>query len=207
MVALQSPKLTAAEYLDWEARQELRHEYIDGDIIAMTGGSIPHNFIYLNFYRALYPHLNQRGCYAYTSDVKCQLGPQGPYFYPDLMASCDDRDKTATQFVQFPKLIVEVLSPSTEAYDRGEKFSHYRKLPSLQEYVLIQSERIGVECFRRTNGNLWLFQAYGPGDTIALESLDFSCPIALIYENVQLPSQDPAIAPTEPRSQDSSSTD
>lgn len=176
-------KMTAEEYLEWEARQELRHEYVDGKILAMTGGSIPHTKIYLNLYRALYPHLLQRGCEAYVSDVKIKA-TLNRYFYPDLVVTCDPEDLKSRDFIQHPKLIVEVLSRSTSSYDRGEKFKYYRQITSLQEYVLIDSESLSVEVYHRGEGKLWLYYAYVEGEAIALESIEFECAIELLYEGV-----------------------
>lgn len=157
------PKMTVEEYFKWEAQQELRHEYIDGAIFAMTGGSIPHTKIYLNFYRVLYPHLRQRGCDAYVSDVKV-MANQSRYFYPDLVITCDPEDFKSRDFVQYPKVIVEVLSPSTASHDRGEKFKYYRQIPTLQEYVLVDSESTSVEVYHRGDGKMWLYYAYTDGE-------------------------------------------
>ena len=106
------------------------------------------------------------------------------YHYPDLVVSCDDRDQTAVQAIQYPKLIVEVLSAGTEARDRGEKFKEYRAIPSLEEYVLISSTQVNVEIYRRGEGRLWLYTAYQSTDTIPLESLDWELPISLLYNAV-----------------------
>ena len=183
----QSQFMTPEEYLEWEQHQEERHEYLDGEIIAMTGGSLSHNDIALNLYTALRPHVRARGCRINVSDVKVKVNAM-TYFYPDLVVSCDDRDRSATQLFQYPKLIVEVLSPSTEAYDRGKKFTHYRTLPTLQEYVLIDTAEMSVDCYRRGVGRQWLLVPHAVGDTLTLESVEFSCPIELLYEDVPLES-------------------
>ncbi|MGA9380106.1 MAG: Uma2 family endonuclease [Phormidium sp.] len=177
-------KMTAEEYLEWESQQELRHEYVDGEILAMTGGTIPHNEIALNFYTALRPHLRQRGCRANVSDVKVQANQNSRYFYPDLVVTCDPEDLKSRDFVQHPKVIVEVLSPGTANYDRGDKFKYYRQMPSLQEYVLVDSESISVEVYHRGEGKMWLYYAFTNGDTIALESIGFECAIELLYEGI-----------------------
>ncbi len=177
-------KMTVEEYLEWESQQEVRHEYVNGELFAMTGGTIPHNDIALNLYTALRPHLRTRGCRVNVSDVKVEVSPTSPYYYPDLIVSCDPRDLNARKFIQYPKLIVEVLSPSTEAKDRGEKFTYYQTMPSLQEYVLIDSEKVAVECYRRGEGRMWLYYPYRAGDVISLSSIEFECPIALLYEGV-----------------------
>lgn len=179
-------KMTPAEYLAWEAQQEDRHEYIDGKILAMTGGSIPHAKIYLNFYRSLYPHLRQRGCEAYVSDVKVQTHENRRYFYPDIVITCNSEDLKSRQFVENPTVIIEVLSPSTASYDRSEKLKYYRQIASLQEYVLVDSESMSVEVYRRGEGRMWLYSAYGEGEMIALDSLEFECAIEVLYESVAL---------------------
>ncbi len=180
----QLPTMTISEYLEWEPLQELRYEYVYGAVIAMTGGSIPHNDIALNLYRALYPPVQSNGCRINVADVKVEVNSSSPYYYPDVVVTCDPRDITARKLLRHPKLIVEVLSPGTEAKDRGKKFAHYRSSPTLQEYVLIESEKVGVECYRRGEGRLWLYYPYTAGDVITLESIDFSFAIALLYENV-----------------------
>ncbi|MBW4520905.1 MAG: Uma2 family endonuclease [Scytolyngbya sp. HA4215-MV1] len=177
-------KMSIAEYLEWESQQEVRHEYVNGKLFAMTGGTIPHNDIVLNLYTALRPHLKSRGCRINVSDVKVEVSPTSPYYYPDIIVSCDSRDINARQFIQSPKLIVEVLSPSTEAKDRGEKFTYYQTIPSLQEYVLVDSEKVAVECYRRGEGRMWLYYPYRAGDMISLSSIEFECAIALLYEGV-----------------------
>lgn len=179
-----SQKMTAEEYLEWEAKQELRYEYIDGEILAMTGGTLPHAKIYLNFYRALYPHLRQRGCEAYVSDAKVQASQASRYFYPDLVVTCDPQDLQSRDFIQHPKVIVEVLSPSTANYDRTKKLKYYRQIPTLQEYVLVDSEEIAVEVYHRGEGKMWYYYEYAEGEAIALESIEFECPIEILYEGV-----------------------
>lgn len=182
---LHSPQMTVEEYLAWEPQQDIRYEYINGEVFAMTGGTIPHNDIALNLYTALRPHLHSRNCRVNVSDVKVQLAA-GPYYYPDLVVSCHPQDLNSRQFIQHPKLIVEVLSPGTEAKDRGEKLAYYRTIPTLQEYVLIDSEKMAVECYRRGEGRMWLYYSYTAGEAIELASIEFECPIELLYEGVTL---------------------
>lgn len=179
-------RMTVEEYLEWEPQQGIRYEYVNGQVFAMTGGTIPHNDIALNLYTALRLHLRSRGCRINVSDVKVQVSPSSPYYYPDVIVSCDPLDLNARKFIQHPKLIVEVLSPTTEAKDRGEKFIAYQTMPSLQEYVLIDSEKIAVECYRRGEGRMWLYYPYIARDTIILSSIEFECPIELLYEDVSV---------------------
>ncbi len=179
----QPQKMTVEEYLEWESYQDIRYEYVNGEVFAMTGG-IPHNDIALNLYTALRPHLRSRSCRANVSDVKVQVSPKSPYYYPDVIVSCDPQDLNARKFIQNPKIIVEVLSPSTSGRDRDEKFTYYLKMPSLQEYLLIDSEKISVERFCRGEARMWLYYPYIVGEIISLSSIDFEFPIELLYEGV-----------------------
>ncbi len=186
MIATPQPqKMTVEAYLEWEPRQELRYEYINGEVYAMTAGTLPHNDIAINLLMALRPHVRRRGCRINIADVKVNITPS-LYRYPDLVISCDSRDLSALNAIQYPKLIVEVLSAGTEALDRGDKFQEYRSLPSLQEYVLVSSSRMNVEIYRRGEGRLWLYTAYQPGEVIPLESIGFEVNMALLYEDVAL---------------------
>jgi Uma2 family endonuclease len=184
--------LTLAEYLVWEAAQPLKYEYIDGKVYAMTGGNLPHNGIALNCYSQLRPHLRERGCRVNVADVKVQVAPEEPYFYPDLVVSCDERDRQALEAIAYPCLIVEVLSPSTASFDRGEKFKFYRRLPTLREYVLIEADKVGVDCYRKNSAGKWELTAY-PEEAPATQepilefvSLDFRCPLMVLYQDVAL---------------------
>jgi Uma2 family endonuclease len=125
---LSTPKMTPQEYLDWEEQQPLRYEYFGGEVVAMTGGTIPHNQLAVNLASLLKNHLRGKGCKVLTSDAKVQLSDNGPYCYADVSVTCDECDRNARQFIRYPSLIVEVLSPSTEAFDRGEKFRKYRRI-------------------------------------------------------------------------------
>jgi Uma2 family endonuclease len=183
LATTQPPEMTLEAYLAWEPSQELRYEFINGEVLAMTGGTLPHNDIAINLLTALRPQVRAQGCRINIADAKVNVAPS-IYRYPDLVVSCDERDKTAITAIQYPKLIVEVLSPGTESLDRGDKFREYRSLPSLQEYVLISSTQINVEIYRRGEGHLWLYTAYQDEDTVTLESVDFECSMALLYETV-----------------------
>ncbi len=177
-------KMTAAAYLDWEPQQETRYEYVHGEVIAMTGGTIPHNDIAINLLTLLLPQVRAQGCRLNMADVKLQIDTSGLYYYPDLIVSCDPRDINAYKFIQYPKLIVEVLSPGTADKDRGDKFRDYQSIPTLQEYLLINSEKISAECYRRGEGRMWLYYPYTAGDEIALESLGCSIQIEQLYVEV-----------------------
>ncbi|MGK7884892.1 MAG: Uma2 family endonuclease [Crocosphaera sp.] len=178
--------MTPEEYLEWEEKQPLKYEYMDGEVYAMTGGTIPHNTIALNLASTLKNHLRNKGCKIQINDVKVQVSEQGPYHYPDVVVSCDERDKKAFKFLQYPCLIIEVLSPSTEAFDRGKKFRNYRQIETLKEYVLVSADQKLVECFRINDKGVWELYSFSENEKLKLESLDFNCPVELIYEDVML---------------------
>jgi Uma2 family endonuclease len=185
IAALKLSRFTPQEYFDWEAEQLERHEYFDGEVYAMAGGTMAHADIALNIATTAKRHLAGR-CKVRNSDAKVGITENGPFTYPDVSVSCDDRDRTAQKFMQYPCLIIEVLSSSTEAYDRGGKFKLYRRLPSLQEYVLVGSEAQSVEVFRRNPSGSWEFTAYGEGDEVTLSSIDLTVSIGAFYEDVVL---------------------
>jgi Uma2 family endonuclease len=184
MIAIPSPqKMTVEAYLEWEPCQELRYEFVDGEVFAMAGGTIAHNDIAVNLLTAMRPHLRKQGCRINIADAKVNV-TVSRYRYPDLVITCDERDKSALNAIQYPKLIVEVLSVGTEALDRGDKLKEYCRLSSLKEYVLISSTQISVEVYRRAQGRFWLYTAYQAGDSIVLESVGFKFPINLLYEDI-----------------------
>ena len=185
--------MTPTEYLAWEAEQPIRYEYIDGEVYAMAGGTLPHNDIALNVYNVLRNPLKAKGCRINVADVKVMLSQKGPYFYPDVVVSCDERDRRSRDAIYFPKLIIEVLSPSTSGFDYGDKFRYYRRLPSLQEYVLIDAEKIGIDCYRLSSNGKWELTSYPDDlasaanpDFFELTSINFQCALSLIYEDVEL---------------------
>ncbi len=189
MVALPDRLLMSyEEYLVWESTQETRHEYFNGEVIDKAGGTKTHNRASFNFFKILDDFLSNslgdRQCEVYIADVKVQVEPSRKYFYPDVVVTCDERDRDP-QLVMFPCLIIEVLSPSTEAYDRGFKFSQYRKLDSLQEYVLVQAEQPIVEVFQRNQDGKWLFCEYGLGDRLLLKSLNLEVLVDDLYKQIQ----------------------
>ena len=156
----QLPLMTPQEYLEWEEKQPIKYEYINGEVFAMTGGTLPHNSIALNLASALKTHLRGKSCKVFMADAKLGVSETGPYHYPDVMVTCDQRDQTAREVVYHPCLIVEVLSPSTEGFDRGKKFRHYRRIKTLKEYVLIDSETMSLECYRLNERSQWELTAY-----------------------------------------------
>ncbi len=188
----QLPLMTPQEYLEWEEQQPIKYEYIDGEVLAMTGGTLPHNSIALNLASALKTHLRGKGCKVFIADAKVGVSTNGPFHYPDVMVTCDNRDQTARNVVYHPCLIVEVLSPGTEGFDRGKKFKHYRRIDTLKEYVIIDGEKMNVECYRLNEKGKWELTPYSPDEVsdngteleIELTGIDFRCPISLLYEDV-----------------------
>lgn len=169
MVAQPQPTLTPVEYLDWEAHQPLRFEYADGDVVAMTGGTIPHNQTAVNLVALLRPHLRGQNCKVLSGAAKVAISDSGPFYYPDVSVTCDPRDRNARAYIRFPCLVVEALSASTEARNRGLKFRHYRQIETLQEYVLIDPDRVLVECYRRNERNNWeLVTTLSDGATLTM---------------------------------------
>jgi Uma2 family endonuclease len=179
------PKFTnPEEYFAWEEKQEVRHEYIDGEVYAMSGGTINHSLIALNFGALLRNHLSGSGCRTLNSDARVKIHLSERYVYPDLSVTCDDRDRSTTQYITYPCLIVEVLSETTEAYDRGEKFKKYRRNPNLQEYVLVNADKIAVDIYSRDESGKWYIINYEAGEHIELKSVNLTFAIERIYEDV-----------------------
>lgn len=176
--------ISPAEYLQEEESSPIKHEYRQGQVYAMAGASNTHVVITGNVFAMLRNHLRGSGCQAYISDTKAHIESMDIYYYPDVIVSCDQRDKTFSNFLRYPCLIIEVLSPTTEAFDRGDKFADYRYLNSLREYVLVSQNRMNVEIFRRNSEGQWVFYSYGKEENVHLESVDFHFSIADVYEDV-----------------------
>lgn len=181
----QQPQFTPDQYLHMEAQSNFKHEYIDGQIYAMAGASDPHVTIAGNLFALVRSHVRGSGCRVYISDMKARIEALNRFYYPDVLVTCDSRDLETPTYKRFPTLIVEVLSDSTEAFDRGDKFADYQTLESLREYVLINTKRQRVECFRRNDEGLWVLQFYTPEKTLfRLDSINFEDTIELLYEDV-----------------------
>lgn len=179
-------KMTAVEYLEWEAQQELRYEYCDGEVLSMAGGTKNHDEIAFNFRSAVAAQVRKLGCRMSGSDVKVMVKQGRFYRYPDLSMSCEEKDKNNKTAYEFPNLIVEVLSEGTEVVDRNQKFQEYIEIQTLQEYILVSAEQIQVERFRRGEGRMWLYFSYKAGEIVRIESLNIDLPIEQIYQNIQL---------------------
>jgi Uma2 family endonuclease len=165
------PPFSSADYLVWEASQTERHEFHDGEVFAMAGAEDRHVTVCGNFYIALRQHLSGSPCRTYMSDMKLNVASANQYFYPDVMVTCSALDQTNALIKSDPKLIVEILSPSSAAYDRGLKFGFYRALPSLQEYVLVDLDARTTDCYRKGADGLWVLHPFASGETVALASV------------------------------------
>jgi Uma2 family endonuclease len=186
----QPSQMTVEEYLELDRKSpDTRYEYIDGHIRMMSGGSIDHVAIRDNVYSILRNLLRGQPCRPYTADIRVRLSATR-YVYPDVVVTCDERDRGQVDIIQSPSLVVEVLSPTTEAYDRGGKFLRYRECPTIQEYVLVSSRYPLVEVFRRERNNLWLLSTFQPNDNVQLASLGLSFPLQEVYEGIIFPERE-----------------
>lgn len=185
--AQQQLKFSLDDYLLWEAEQSERHEYINGEVFAMTGARDGHNTIAGNIFAALRSALRGSPCRAFIADMKLRIDAANAAFYPDVMVTCDPRDKTPETDLakQHPVLIVEVLSESTSAYDRGLKFEHYRHIDTLKEYLLVEQDRRHADLFRkREDDGRWVLYASGTADDVVLESVGLQLSMDTLFEDV-----------------------
>lgn len=180
-----STLLTADAYLQGEADAMIRHEYVRGEVYAMAGAGDGHVRISGNVFALLKAHLRGSGCSVYMADMKVRVKEDEAFFYPDVLVTCDPADLQRNYTKYSPSLIVEVLSASTEGYDRGDKFALYREINSLQEYVLIDPRSYRVDVFRRNANNRWELFAFTSVDSqVELASLNLQASMAAIYEDV-----------------------
>jgi Uma2 family endonuclease len=193
MVAVAKPLyITPQEYLDRERSAEFKSEYFAGAIYAMSGASEAHNLINGNLFGGLWPQFKGRPCKVYVSDMKVRVGTTGMYAYPDVVALCgeahfDDRHK---DILLNPALVFEVLSPSTEAYDRGVKFNQYQHLASLTDYILISQNRIRLERYQRQADGSWRYTSHEDAEEV-IRFTDLECELRLadIYDKVTFPAR------------------
>jgi Uma2 family endonuclease len=189
MDAQTKPRLTPEEYLAIERQAGTRSEYLDGEMFAMTGGSRNHNLIVLNVGRELSLQLKKRPCETYVSDQRVRVPATGLYTYPDIIVVCEEPrfEDVELETLLNPTLLIEVLSPTTEAYDRGRKFEHYQTIQTLSEYVLVSQDSFRVEQYLRQDGNRWLLTiTAGLDGRIALPSVQCELALVEIYDKVRL---------------------
>ncbi|MCS7081155.1 MAG: Uma2 family endonuclease [Chloracidobacterium sp.] len=186
MSSLPQPRLTPAEYLAAERRAVIKSEYVNGEVFAMSGASEAHNLIVANLIATLHPQLKQRDCRIYPSDLRV-ANPEKNFFYPDVTVVCGPPRFTDQQrdTLLNPTLIIEVLSDSTQDYDRGGKFAQYRKLPSLREYVVVAQSTPHVEQHTRQADGRWLlYETTDLAAVLTLEAMGCRLPLAEIYDKV-----------------------
>ena len=180
--------ITPQEYLALERKAAYKSEYLDGHIIAMSGASFKHSLIISNISGELHLQFKGRGCSVHTNDMRVSPNPRDSYFYPDVVVVCGEPqfEDEAFDTLLNPIVIIEVLSPSTEAYDRGEKFRRYQQLASLKEYVLVSQDKVWVEHHRR-HGAQWILSHYRSlEEVLLLPAIGCEVPLSDIYTRVIL---------------------
>jgi Uma2 family endonuclease len=184
-MAIEHPQtMTVEEYFQLEENDpNTRYEYIDGQVYAMAGGSANHDTIKSNMQRILWHLLRGSKCRVYSSDMKVFVS-ETRYFHPDVIVTCDPRDRGTVQAIQSPRLVVEVLSPSTEMTDRTGKLTNYRAHPTIEEYVLADSKSVKIEIYHKEN-NKWIYDAFENNEEITLNSLGIHFPLSDAYIDVE----------------------
>jgi len=184
--------MTEEQYLAYDRANEARYEYLDGEVVALSGGSVNHSRLAGNLFFLLTQALGTRGpCIVYNSDIRVFVARR-QYVYPDVTVSCDENDHRGEQDTIFsPRLIVEVISPSTEAIDRGRKLNWYRSHPTIQQYVLINTRVQMVEIFSRGKpGEPWTYQTYSADETLQMSCLNCSLAVNDLYAGLRIPLPD-----------------
>jgi Uma2 family endonuclease len=177
--------ITPDEYLEMEEKSEIKHEYIDGYVYAMAGANDPHVTIASNAFSMIRSHLRGSNCRVYISDMKARIDSLNRFYYPDVMVTCDPRDTQSQNQKRYPKLIIEVLSKSTEGFERGDKFADYQQIETLEEYILVNTKRQRLDCFRRNEEGLWVLKSYSDGqEKFQLSSINFEGEFTDLYEDV-----------------------
>jgi Uma2 family endonuclease len=178
------PFMSVEDYLVLNRNsKDTRYEYLEGEIHMLAGGSPDHSIIIANLTATVKGPLKGSQCRVYNSDVQLKLSEKR-YVFPDITISCDERDRNQKETIRYPRVVVEVLSPTIEATDRGKKAAYYRACPTIQEYVMVDSEEIFIEVHRREER--WTINTFEAGDTVTLESLGIQFPIEDAYEGTGL---------------------
>ena len=185
-VAPSRPRVSYADYLAIEARSGARHEYVDGVVEALAGGSARHARLGASLGRVLGNLLGDGPCQPYSSDLRLRVPATHFAGYPDLSVICGDPEAPADDrhAAINPVLIVEVLSESTERWDRGGKFFHYQQLPSLTHYLLVSQDAPRIEHFQRQPDGSWRYQMFGPGEAVHLSALGVALPVDAVFQNL-----------------------
>jgi Uma2 family endonuclease len=180
------PRITVAQYLESEKNGTVRHEYLDGEVYAMSGASKRHNLISINLITQLRERLRGGPCQVFIVDVKVFIEPLNFFYYPDIMVACDPEDND-DYFLRRPLLVVEVESPSTAAIDRREKLMAYRRVDSLREYLRLSQDSINAELHRRDSEGTWWSEEVAADSELRLDSVGLSVALSALYEGVELP--------------------
>lgn len=183
--ALKKPRMTAAEFLAWDESQREKHEFVRGEVFLMTGVADVHNTVAMNLVMALRQHLRGTPCRVYASDVKLRVEAADCYFYPDVMVTCSAADAADRLIKREPVLVVELLSPSTAAFDRGDKFADYRTLASLREYLLVDVDRRRCELYRLGADGLWVLHPGAAGEGVRLDSVGLTVPGEALWAELE----------------------
>lgn len=179
------PFMDVEDYLILDRNsRSARYEYLDGELRMLAGGSTYHSRIAVNLASIIQQRLGDGPCCVFNSDMRLKLS-ESRYVCPDVTVSCDQRDQELNEMIQYPRLVVEVLSPSTETIDRGKKFFYYRECPTVQEYVMVDFQSILIEVYRREEDG-WKLYTFGPGSMVKLESLGVQFPIDAVYRGMKL---------------------
>jgi Uma2 family endonuclease len=186
-MAVPQPKapFSADDFLAWDATQTERHEFVNGEVFAMAGGEDRHASVSGNLFAALHSHLKSSRCRVYMNDVKLQVAAANAFFYPDVFVTCSERDAASRLVKQEPLLVVEVLSPSTAAHDRGDKFASYRLCPTLAEYAVIDIDRRAVDLFRKNAEGLWVLHPLVGNATLTLASVDHALALGELFADLE----------------------
>ena len=180
-------RYTPAEYFALEEHSEEHHEYYDGEVLALAGGTKTHNLITQNITLHLRAGLRGKGCQVFMEDVRLAIRHDFHYTYPDVVVSCDPADRLDPVLVRQPVLIVEVLSPSTSDYDRGRKFKQYKQLASLRHYILVSQTAWVLEWFRRDEADQWIYTVFSdPTDVLKIPDLGIHLPLAAAYDDTDV---------------------
>ena len=176
----QFPRIDVEDYLTLDnTSKTAKYEYLDGEVRMLAGGSPDHSLIATNLTAILTYALRKTPCVVYNSDIRLKLS-ESKYVHPDATVTCDERDRSQPESIQYPRVLVEVLSPSTEDVDRGKKLIAYRACPTLEDYILIDSLSKSIEVYHR-EGEKWVISMFGPGDDMEIPSLDLRIPLEEIY--------------------------
>jgi Uma2 family endonuclease len=183
--------MTPEEYVAFAAASPVRHEYVRGEVFAMSGTSGWHNEIAFNACAQLKAQAVPRGCRAYITDVKLRVERANSYFYPDVVVTCDERDQPSGHVMRHANVVVEVLSESTAEYDRGAKFADYRKPDSLQADVLVETAYRIVHVYERQESRFWRYASYGRGEVARIDVMDLKLPVDDLYVGTAVPADPP----------------